>query len=259
MKSLAAQAWDWLDRELQRWGDAGLQARFWWRDDDASAPCAALDRLLELGENSGVPLALAVIPASLHAELPARLAASRQVAILQHGYAHRSYAAPGERKLELGGARAIAAMIDDLETGFALLQQNFGEQFLPVLVPPWNRIDSGLLPALTRVGLRGISTMKARRAAHPAPGLLQVNAHLDPVHWRHRRGFVGVYPAIAILVQHLIAKRHGYRDPAEPTGLLTHHLEQNDAVWRFSAELLDFVMAHPAAACCDAASLWPPA
>jgi hypothetical protein len=86
--------------------------------------------------------------------------------------------------------------------------------------------------------------------------LLQVNTHLDPVDWRHRRGFIGVYPAIAILVQHLAARRSGYRDNAEPTGILSHHLVQNDAVWRFLDDLLVFLRDHPAVSWVDAPSIW---
>ncbi len=256
MSTRADKAWNWLQRELDRWAEAGLQARFWWRDDDASAPSDALDRLLDLCAASQVPLALAVIPARLHADLPARLSNLNGVCIMQHGYAHRSHAGPGERKLELAAGRDRAQTIAELQRGHDLLRARFTEQFLPVLVPPWNRIDPSLLTALTGIGLRGISTMKARDKARPAPGLLQVNAHLDPVHWRSRRGFIGIYPAIAILIQHLVAKRTGYRDDDEATGLLTHHLEQNDAVWYFTAELFEFINAHPAATWCDAPSLW---
>jgi len=256
MTSPRDQAWRWLAGELDRWREAGLQARFWWRDDDASAPGDSLQRLLELSAGSRVPLALAVIPARLHEDLPARLKACEKVSVLQHGWAHRSHAAPGERKLELGGDRDRVHILGELKQGYELLHERFGKQFVPVLVPPWNRIDPDLLERLPATGLRGISTMKARRQAQPVPGLQQVNAHLDPVHWRYRHGFIGIYPAIAILIQHLVAKRTGYRDAGEPTGLLTHHLEQNDAVWDFCAELLEFINLHPAACWTDAPSLW---
>jgi hypothetical protein len=98
--------------------------------------------------------------------------------------------------------------------------------------------------------------MKARRGACPAPGLLQVNAHLDPIDWRRDGGFLGVYPSLAILVQHLSAKRTGYRDAAEPTGILSHHLVQNEAVWHFLDELLQFLDAHPAVEFIGAEDIW---
>ena len=125
-----------------------------------------------------------------------------------------------------------------------------------MLVPPWNRIGERVLARLPELGFSGISTMRVRRRAHPAPGLLQVNAHLDPVNWRHRRGFIGLYPAVAILVQHLAARRSGYRDMAEPSGILSHHLAQNEAVWRFLDDLLTLLCEHPAVRWVDAPTIW---
>jgi len=83
-----------------------------------------------------------------------------------------------------------------------------------------------------------------------------VNSHLDPINWRHKGGFVGLYPAIAVLIQHLVARRSGYRDIDEPTGLLSHHLVQNEAVWRFLDDLLALLGAHPAVNWIDAPSIW---
>ncbi len=250
------QAWRWLGQELERWTEAGKIAQFWWRDDDACDTSAALERLLQSSQTSQAPLALAVIPATLKPALVEGLQAHQLVSILQHGYAHNNHAAPGQRKLELGGNRGEGEMVDDLELGKGKLELSFSKGFVPVLVPPWNRIDSAIVARLTGLGFRGISTMKKRSVAYPAPGLLQVNAHLDPINWRHDSGFIGVYPAIAILVQHLIAKRCGYRDGAEPTGILSHHLVQNESVWRFLDDLLQFLVEHPAAAFIDAREIW---
>lgn len=253
---LGAQAWGWLHRELDAWDERGLQADFWWRDDDAVAASPQLERLLQIGDRHRVPLSLAVIPASLQQSLPERLQSRRRVTVLQHGYAHQSHAARGQLKLELGGERDPAQTYADLQLGQRLLAEAFGAGFLPVLVPPWNRIDPSLATALPGLGFSGISTMRVRRLAAPAPGLLQVNAHLDPVNWRQRRGFIGLYPAIAILVQHLVARRQGYRDFAEPTGILSHHLAQNEAVWRFLDDLFGFLDRHPAACWRSAERIW---
>ena len=256
MKPSIEKAWQWLGRELDAWIDNGETADFWWRDDDATEPAAALDKLVGLSDNWNVPLSLAVIPSRLNLELVDILRNRTLITVLQHGYAHENHAAPGQRKLELGGTRATVKLIADLEQGYQTLEQHFADRFDPVLVPPWNRMDSKLLPCLNEIGFTGISTMKVRRNAHPAPGLLQVNTHLDPVNWRHTGGFIGVYPAIAILIQHLIAKRSGYRDRDEPTGILTHHLVQNDSVWRFLEDLLQFLSDHPAVSWLDSTTIW---
>lgn len=256
MLTPARRAWQWLAVELDRWEEAGIRAAFWWRDDDAVAPTPALARLAELSAGHSAPLALAVIPAGLDAGLGPWLKTRPLLSVLQHGYAHANHAAAGQPGVELGGRCPPGQSRRDLARGHARLEQTFGARFVPVLVPPWNRIDPELLPALPALGFRGLSTMRARKAARPIAGLTVVNAHLDPIHWRHDRGFVGGYPATAILIQHLVARRTGYRDRAEPTGLLTHHLVQNEAVWRFCESLLQFVNEHPAAYWTSAPEIW---
>jgi len=249
-------AWDWLLRELDRWGESGRCADFWWRDDDAIDSSVQLDRLLQLSTRHNAPLALAVIPAQLKPALSDKLHSYNQVSVLQHGYNHQSHAARGERKLELGGTRNHDDILHDLSQGRQILQQQFGARFSPVLVPPWNRIDQTVVQALPALGFAGISTMRVTRNAWPAAGLRQVNPHLDPINWRHGGGFIGLYPSIAILIQHLKSRRSGYRDLAEPTGILSHHLVQNDAVWRFLDDLFALLAEHPAVNWIDAPSIW---
>jgi hypothetical protein len=256
VKTLTTEAWQWLVRELDTWADTGKTANFWWRDDDATEPSVNLEKLVGLGHNWNIPLALAVIPTGLKPELVDFLQDDSSTCIFQHGFAHENRAAPGQRRLELGGTQTIEKSIADLRQGYQILHENFSDRFKPVLVPPWNRIDEKLVPCLAEIGFAGISTMKVCRNAYPAPGLRQVNTHLDPVNWRHQGGFIGAYPAIAILVQHLIAKRTGYRDYNEPTGILTHHLAQNEAVWRFLEDLLQFLSDHPAVTWLDASTIW---
>lgn len=256
MTSLSQQAWQWLGRELDIWTETGIAAEFWWRDDDAIAPGEALQRLVNLSKANQIPLALAVIPDKCKPELADFLQDQTLVSVIQHGYAHENHAAAGQRKLELGGGRAIPQMITELELGYRGLEMRFAARFSPVLVPPWNRIDAELIEHLPAIGFGGISTMKVRKCSDPAPGLLQVNTHLDAINWRHKNGFIGTYAAIAIIIQHLIAKRTGYRDADEPTGILSHHLVQNDAVWRFTEQLLEFLSNHPAVTWLDSRTIW---
>ncbi len=253
---LVQDAWSWLGRELDRWSDQGLEARFWWRDDDASENTAELERLLRLSRQRQVPLALAVIPARLKPNLAGMIGKFDRISVLQHGYSHASHALEGQRNIEFGGSRPTAELARDLGRGYDLIRRPFGNLLLPVLVPPWNRIEQRVIDELPQLGFRGLSTLKARRAAEAAPGLLQVNVHLDPINWPHRSGFVGVYPAIAVLVQHLVARRSGYRDAAEPTGILSHHLVQNEATWLFLDRLLAFLNQHPAVRFVDARDVW---
>ena len=75
--SIAGQAWQWLERELERWSSDGRRALFWWRDDDASRAENRLDRLLKLADKHALPLAIAAIPARLDDSLAGRLRDTR--------------------------------------------------------------------------------------------------------------------------------------------------------------------------------------
>src|ERR1700761_77818 len=157
--------WQPLQAELRRWGDAGKVARFWFRDDDAIAPSDPLDRLLALSEEFSIPMALAVIPAFAGESLPARLDGEERVTVTVHGWSHQNHASAMEKKQELGSHRPAGEVLAQLGDGFAKLQSLFGSSFAPVLVPPWNRIASGLLPELSSLGYRAISVYGAARQA----------------------------------------------------------------------------------------------
>ena len=142
-------AWEVLDSELACWRDAGRVPAMWWRDDDATGPSAALDRLLALAGVYGVPLALAVVPAAAGDPLAGRLAGEPGgVRVVQHGYAHQNHAPAGTPKMELGPHRPAMIVVGELGTGWLALERLFGARALPVLVPPWNRIDPLLVSML---------------------------------------------------------------------------------------------------------------
>ena len=249
----AAAFWAALDAELDLWHAAGRRATFYWRDDDAALPAPALDRLLALSAETGVPLALAVIPARCVLS-PAMLPAS--VRVLQHGYAHLNHAkGRGEGAAELGLHRPPAQTLAELEEGRKRLADRFGAAFTPALAPPWNRIAPELVPALAAHGFSGLSAAGERAAAEPAPGLRQANIHWDLIDWKRGRGFRG-YGSALDLVEHLRRRRRGEADPDEPTGLLSHHLDMDDAGWEFLARLLAATRTHPAASWCDPAALF---
>lgn len=230
--------WEALEAELAAWRAAGRQATLWWRDDDAVRPGPALDRLLALARDNHAPLALAVIPAAAEAALAQRLEEEPDVAVLQHGFAHRNHEPAERKKCELGAARPAAAALAELAEGRDRLAELFGPRFLPVLVPPWNRIDPGLIAALPGLGFRGLSTYGTRAGTWAAEGLLQVNSHADPIRWKPERGFLGEAATLALLCGHLRARRLGKAAAEEPTGLLTHHAAHDDALWGFLERLL---------------------
>lgn len=235
--------WTALSDELDRWHGMGRVAGLWWRDDDAAAATPALDRLLSLAADHGVFPVLAVIPARADASLVPSLEKHLRVMVAQHGWAHASHAVPPAKKCELGDDRPAAVVLAELGQGRDRLAALFGARFRPVLVPPWNRIAGGVAAVLGGAGFTGLSTFAPRGPA--LPGLLQVNTHADPIGWR-RGGGLDAETALAAAVAHLAAKREGRADAGEPTGLLTHHLVQDDETWAFVRRFLTVTVAHPA-------------
>jgi len=228
-------SWRELDAELDRWRDAGRAADFWWRDDDAAKPSAPLAQLLGLSERSGVPLALAVVPLETVPDLFSGLKAS----VLMHGTDHRNRAAPGEKKTEFAAAESEGDAIGRLSAARERLAAQAAQRFLAVLAPPWNRFKRPLAARLPEAGLYGLSGYGPRDNAEAAPGVRQVNTHVDIIDWRGTRGFIGEAAALRNAVKHLASRRKGDVDASEPTGWLTHHALHDKAVREFLERLFE--------------------
>jgi len=257
-------AWTPLTDELDLWAAAEKTATFWWRDDDAGPRGDRLDLLFAEADRAGAPVSLAVIPAEAGSALAdAVSAAPVAVIVLQHGIAHQNRAAPGAKKIEVGVDRRTEVVLGDLASGREQLARLFGAQLLPVLVPPWNRIAESLVPLLPEIGYCGLSRFGPRTRAEPAPGLVEVNVHIDPVDWKARaadpvtcdtaRPPLEIERVVALAVDQLRARRGGAADADEPTGLVTHHRVHQAATWNIVRAFADIVRDHPAAAWLDAA------
>jgi hypothetical protein len=240
-------SWRELEAGLDAIAARGEAIRLWGRDADAGRAHPALDRRLELAARRDLPLALAVVPLWLEPPVQAAIAASAQATVLQHGYDHANHAAAGSRPVELGG-RPADAILRELAAGREILREAFGSTFLAVLVPPWNRLEPALIAQLGACGFCGLSTFGRRPDEAGAPGLCQVNTHLDPVDWRASRLFVGETAALQRLCAVL--------DPDEPIGILTHHLVMDEAGWTFLDRLLGVLARHPAARLCAAGEVF---
>jgi len=230
-------AWHALFDEIARWKDAGRVVEFWWRDDDAARPDPALSRLLALAQRVATPLALAVIPLQCEREIFED--AGALVSVLQHGTDHANRAAAGEKKTEFSAAEAPAAALARLAAARRQLEARAGARFVPVLAPPWNRLPANLAPHLAAAGFRGVTQYGARARAEAAPGLRQVNTHVDIIEWHSGRGFVGAEHALAAAARHLAAKRTAAADPQEATGWLSHHAVHDEAAWAFIEQLFE--------------------
>lgn len=225
---------DWLEleRELDRWEDPLRPASMWWRDDDACREAPLLERALALSRAYAVPLGLAVIPAAMTPGFSNALPRlDPGVEVLQHGFAHLNHAATGEKKSEFGEHRPMEVMREEISRGASLLRAAASDRFIPVFVPPWNRIGRPLLSALPGLGFHGVSTFGVRPSPEPVPGLCQINTHVDLIDWRGDRRCKGGKSLLAELVAHLKARRTGAAD--EPTGILSHHLSHDEDCWCF--------------------------
>lgn len=249
-----------LDAELSAWADAGRTATLWWRDDDATEGSASLTQLLDLTAKFSVPLAVAVVPRLANATLLQMIAQVHNATPIVHGYAHINYAPQTEKQAEFGAHRDSAIMRGELGEGLSILREMFGGKLLPVLVPPWNRLDDTLTAELPQLGYCGVSMFRPSANRSPAPGIVQTNCHIDAIDWHDLRG---QRPADAVLEELITLLRirrlypqippqslilgkpipHGF-DPAEPTGILTHHLVQKDDAWEFLTQLLRAIAPH---------------
>lgn len=210
---------------------------FWWRDDDAVTVTPQLDRLLALAGRHALPLGLAVIPQAATEALAARLAREPQVRVLQHGWGHKRHSPETEKKMELGDHRPVAEMLAELRSGYERLASLFPASFLPVLVPPWNRIGGTVNAERRSVGLAGLSMFGPQRSGDPH----QVNTHVDIIDWGARapmsRGQV-----YALLCRE--AERRLQGDP-EPVGILSHHLVHQEESWALLDGILGLLRGHP--------------
>ncbi|MGI9369442.1 MAG: polysaccharide deacetylase family protein [Ruegeria sp.] len=230
--------WTPLDHELARWGETGLRLPLWWRDDDAVTPTPELRQLSALSANLSIPVHLAVIPHDADAALASYVKDTNALIPVVHGWAHRNHAPNGEKKSEFRLHRPIEQVASDAKAGFSRLSDLFGDRLRPMFVPPWNRIAPEVCPHLSDIGFRVLSTATPRQSRMAAPGLEQINTHIDPIDWRGTRSLVPADALIRQTTDLLRDRREGRADNSEPFGLLTHHLVHDQDIWNFTKGFL---------------------
>lgn len=249
-----------LSDELDLWNWSGTPASLWWRDDDAAESSLELDKLINLTEAHKAPCGLAVVPAKTGESLRKFLSGTGYIWILQHGYAHVNHAPKDSGAWELGLHRPKDVVLEELREGMGKLRQLFKDSFVPVVVPPWNNIDPALYDYLPGLGFRGVSAEYQRKRPTPPEGLRMADAHCDLLDWKDKENgakFAGAEKCVKLITKHLKAKRKGLAVPAEPTCVLSHHLDMDDAAWAFLETLLSFISEHPAAQWVSPADIWP--
>ncbi len=239
--------WSPLKSELAIWCDEGHTLPLWWRDDDAIADTKAFQRLIGLAAHMSLPVHVAVIPKPAQESLVAACRQTPWAVPIVHGWSHENHAPQGQKKAEFGQPRSNALV--ETAAGLDHLKGLFGETLLPMFVPPWNRIDAMLIPHLASQGYTALSTYTPRHTRIAAPGLMQINTHVDPIHWKAGGGLVAPEIQISTLVQLLVDRREGRTDATEPFGFLTHHLVHDDAIWNFTQACLSTLLESGAVTC----------
>lgn len=232
---MTAPNWTPLREALARTRAAQLNVPLWWRDDDAIAPTPALDHLATLAGSIGIPVHLAVIPAGATEALATYCTEAPLIPVV-HGWAHYDHSQADEKKNEFMTARAGA--VGDAARGLTRMQEMFTTQLQPMFVPPWNRINANVVGYLSTQGYTTLSTFGGRHAQQAAPGLTQINTHVDPILWKGNRDLVDPEQLIAQTAQILTDRCDGCADAQEPLGLLTHHLVHTPAIWAFAHDFL---------------------
>lgn len=232
--------WSPLRQELAVWRRDALPLEVWWRDDDVISQTPALDRLTALAVDLDLPCHLAVVPKYADRTLVSACADTTMLIPMVHGWAHENHAPEGEKKAEFGHPRA--QLLEDATKGLTRINALFGEDYMPCFVPPWNRITPGLLAELPRLGYAAVSTYTPRIRREAAPELVQINTHIDPIHWRGGGGLVDVETLLHHMLTLLQDRRQGRSDPREPLGLLTHHLVHDEPIWNFTSGCLSMLL-----------------
>jgi peptidoglycan/xylan/chitin deacetylase (PgdA/CDA1 family) len=226
---------DKVERELARWRESGLTPRFWLRDDDATRPTPALDRLLGLVRQYDVPLLLAVIPAEATEALAQAIRHEPLVTPAVHGYAHRRHTPDDMPAMELGGERPVEEMLDELRLGRERLSRLFGERLSGILVPPWNRLSREVAARVHEAGFTALSTNSWHEDGSALP---QLNTQVDIVDWANGRRGQTVEWATGELLRRLEqARRRG----GAPLGILSHHLVHDEQAWMTLEALIRYL------------------
>lgn len=216
-----------LGPELARWNAAGHAPVFWWRDDDARRPSPALDRLLDLSRRFGAPVTIAAVPDGDLQALAKACAGTPGVELAIHGFRHENRAPAGQPSGEVNDQDNLEAVTAEVEAAIAAFAK--AGLTADLFVPPWNNAHPTLEAALVRHSLT-VSRYDAMRAPDGSPP--RIDAHLDVMRWKPEARFRGARRFL-LRARRLLVERRVRGLWSDPIGLLTHHLDHDEASWTF--------------------------
>lgn len=214
--------------ELALWARAGHTPVLWWRDDDARDPSDPLERLLDLSRRHAAPLTLATIAGPGLTPLVRRIEIQPDVEIAVHGFQHLNRQPEGRGRGEILDTDEIDWVRAQLRATVRLFRQAGASPTL--FVPPWNNLKPQLLQALPDESIAGVSGFDQTRQS--IGGVIRLDTHLDVLRWKGGARFRGTWRFLSRM-RRLMADRRKAARWDEPIGLLTHHLDHDEATWCF--------------------------
>jgi hypothetical protein len=151
----------------------------------------------------------------------------------QHGWRHVNCQRNGE-KSEFGEQRPAEKQWRDIGLGLKKMTEIFGEHFLPVFTPPWNRIPAATLRILQKLNFKAVSMTKPFPSSiKPGIGLKNLRIHLD-LHTRKAMDSHADFLALLGELNTLMTKK-------EPAGIMLHHQRMSPFAFEFLDELLQLL------------------
>ncbi len=208
------------------------------RADDIGAGGKPFEALCRLFRHHGIPLGMAVVPAWLNDGRCDRLFETAGLdeplwGWHQHGWRHVNWQRLG-KKSEFGEQRPIDRQTRDIAQGRDKMRKTFGDRFLPIFTPPWDRISSTTLMVLQQLEFKAVS-MENRlpRSTNHRPALKHLKIHLD-LHTRKDGDPIADYQSLMGEIAGLMTKR-------DPAGIVIHHQHMTLFAFEFLHEFLSLL------------------
>jgi hypothetical protein len=165
------------------------------RNDDVNRMEPGLAEVTQLFMEQGVPIAHAVEPANLSAEVRDWLLARRHrgVEIVQHGFAHTKHDLG-----EFGGTRSASAQRDDLTAGLRIMRESFGDAFFPAMSFPFGHYNENTVPILDELGYLVLSSHVRHQFNRRVFYLIGRNLHRGRWLGRHVSHHLARYPRTGV-------------------------------------------------------------
>lgn len=206
------------------------------RNDDFGWEEPRFLRLYELCAQAAFTLSAAAIPEECRDLDSWQFEDAKYLELTLHGYAHRNHQLEG-KKGEFMDARPLETALTELSIGHKFLQERYPDLYVPVFIPPWNRVSDEIVEKLSSVGCKALSRFGANRINQKFP---EFNAQID-LHTRKDGGYASVEGVLADMENAWEAQAEG-----EPrfVGLMLHHGKMQDADYSFLAKLFEAFKGH---------------